>query len=102
MKKLTSENKKLTSENKILKSENKLLKKEIIKNKKEFDFINKIFKYSDSLIHQMKRKSINGKPVWINIHHCSKLDLEKLDPDEETKLWIKNKNIIYDDSSWYR
>lgn len=85
----------VNTENEILKLENERLKKQI-------EFLNKIFKeFPSSVVYNLEQFTMNGKPVWIDVHLVTLQELKKLDQDKNVKDLIHCKTSSrYDDSDW--
>ena len=55
----------------------------------ELDLYKSLFTtHSNSVIYNLKLKTINGKPVWIDVINVDKSVVMSLDQDEETKAWL--------------
>jgi hypothetical protein len=55
----------------------------------ELDLYRSLFTtHSNSVIYNLKLKTINGKPVWIDVINVDKSVVMSLDQDEETKAWL--------------
>jgi len=55
----------------------------------ELDLYKSLFTtHSNSVIYNLKLKTINGKPVWIDVINVAKSVVMSLDQDEETKAWL--------------
>ena len=80
--------------------ENEKLKLEIQNLKKELEFMNKIFEHYDSNIYQLKRKTIKGKPIWIDTQTITIKELHKLDKDKSIVDLINEKSTRYNDNDW--
>ena len=83
-----------------LEIENKKLKLEIQNLKKELEFMNKIFEHYDSKVYQLKKKTINGEPIWINTQNITIEELHKLDKDKDIVDLINEKTCRYNDNDW--
>ncbi len=63
--------------------------KHIMTTEEELDLYKSLFTtHSNSVIYNLKLKTINGKPVWIDVINVEKSVVLSLDQDEETKAWL--------------
>ena len=63
--------------------------KHIMTTEEELDLYKSLFTtHSNSVIYNLKLKTINGKPVWIDVINVEKSVVMSLDQDEETKAWL--------------
>jgi len=92
----------ITTENDILKIENVILKIENERLKRELVFMNKIFKeFPSSVVYNLERFTMKGKPIWIDTHLVTLQELNNLDQTDDVKDLIHSKTSSrYDDSDW--
>ena len=65
-------------------------KNDICELRKELEFYKSVFKsHRNSLVSQVKIKTINGRKVWIDHIRDDKKFIESLDRDEEVEEWLK-------------
>tara|TARA_B100001287_G_C22528680_1_gene456278 strand:- start:60 stop:740 length:681 start_codon:yes stop_codon:yes gene_type:complete len=65
-------------------------KNDICELRKELEFYKSVFKsHRNSLVSQVKIKTINGRKVWIDHIRDDKKLIESLDRDEEVEEWLK-------------